>query len=277
MFTTLDAKPQEWMQGDQSVLHTVAACHFASPEHAEHWINLLVPKNRNGEFLKWAGGRRKDATRSAFLSGCVDHASEFDFSVTCVSSHEDEMSWFAWAFYYPNRHLITQEPDAKGRNCLKFELGNGESIKFPVLRAGYLIWYHSVVRYLSDGKGIHGKFLSDNFCTDEIGPGPRKAIGVAFVNWLLNMRDPKPQISLPTNDRFCRLDLLSDHFCGLANTVWSGTATEKQAKDFNELEESRPDFIENVRFATDLTIVDENGVDVTAEVKTAVAKGSVDG
>ncbi len=91
------------------------------------------------------------------------------------------------------------------------------------------------------------------------------------------MRDPKPQISLPTNDRFRRLDLLSDHFCGLANTVWSGAATESQAKDFNTFEQSRPDLLENVRFATNLTVVDENGVDVTTEVQAALAKGSVDG
>ncbi|MBX3331424.1 MAG: hypothetical protein KF722_13540, partial [Nitrospira sp.] len=235
------------------------------------------PKNKNGEFVKWAGGRRKDETRNVFLSACLDHANEFDFSVTCVSSREDEMSWFAWAFYFPNRHLITQGADAKNRNCLNFDLGNGESIKFPVLRAGYLIWYHNVVRYLSDGKGIDGKFISDNFCNDELGPGTGKAKGVAFVNWLLNMRDPKPQISLPTNNRFRLLDLLSDHFCGLANTVWSGAAPERQAADFNKLEQSRPDLIENVRFSTDLKITDENGIDVTAQVKAAVTKGVVAG
>jgi hypothetical protein len=91
------------------------------------------------------------------------------------------------------------------------------------------------------------------------------------------MRDPKLQISLPTNDRFRRLDLLSDHFCGLANTVWSGEATDRQSKNFNALEQSRPDLFENVRFATNLTVVDENGVDVTAQVQAAVAKGSIDG
>lgn len=276
-FTTLDAKPQEWMQGDPTVLHTVAACHFASPEHAEHWINALVPKNRNGDFVKWAGGRRKHETRNAFLAACVDRARELDFSISCVSSSEGEMSWFAWAFYFPNRHLIAQKTDAKGRNCLVFELGNGQSVALPVLRAGYLIWYHNVVRYLTDGKGIHGNFLSDNFCADEVGPGPGKAMGVGFVNWLLSMSDVKPQVSLPTNDRFRRLDLLSDHFCGLANTVWSGAATESQAQDFNAFEQSRPDLCENVRFATNLTVVDENGVNVTAQVQAAVAKGSVDG
>ncbi len=277
MFTTLDAKPQEWMQGDARVLHTVAACHFTSPEHTEHWINLLVPKNRNGEFVKWAGGRRKDDTRSTFLSTCIEHASKFDFSVTCVSSYEGEMSWFAWAFYHQNQHLITQGPDARGRNCLKFDLGNKESIEFPVLRAGYLIWYNNVVRYLTDSKGINGRFLSDNFCNDAVGPGAGKARGVGFINYLLSMHDPKLQISLPTNNRFCQLDLLSDHFCGLANTVWSGVAPIQQTADFNKLEQLRPDAIENVRFATDLKIVDQNGVDVTAQVTAAVAKGSVDG
>ena len=277
MFTTLDAKPQEWMQGDSAVLHTVAACHFTSPEHAERWISTLVPKNKNGDFLKWAGGRRKDETRNEFLAACVAHAHDLDFSVTCVSSSEGEMSWFAWAFYFPNRHIIAQRRDARGRNCLVFEPGNGQSIVIPVLRAGYLIWYHNVIRYLTDGKGIRGKFLSDNFCADEVGPGPSKAMGVAFVNWLLSMSDVKPQLSLPTNDRFRRMDLLSDHFCGLANTTWSQTATESQSRNFKALEESRPDLFENVKFATNLNVVDENGVDVTAEVRAAVAKGSVDG
>jgi hypothetical protein len=275
--TTLDAKPQEWMQGDPDALHTVAACHFASIEHAEHWIKTLVPKNRNGDFVKWAGGRRKDETRHTFLAACAAHAHDLDFSITCVSSSENEMSWFAWAFYFPNRHFIAQRTDAKGRNCLVFEPGNGQAVLLPVLRAGYLIWYHHVIRYLTDGKGLRGKFLSDNFCADEVGPGPGRARGVAFVNWLLSITDVKPQISLPANERFRRLDLLSDHFCGLANTVWSGMATESQTRDFRALEQLLPDVFENVKFATNLTIVDENGVDVTAQVRAAVAKGSVDG
>jgi hypothetical protein len=277
MFTTLDAKPQEWMQGDATVLHTVSACSFASPEHAEHWIDALIPRNRNGEPVKWAGGRRKDQARDAFIAACIKYAGELDFNITCVSSSEGEMSWFAWAFYFPNRHLITQKTDQKGRNCLHFKVNDGESIYFPVLRAGYLIWYHQVIRYLVDGKGICGKFLSDNFSNDEVGPGAGKARGVAFVNWLLNMRDPRPQISLPTNNRFRRMDLLSDHFCGLANTIWSGTATEAQAAGFKELEHLRPDILESIQFATHLTVVDENGMDVTAQVKAAVVNGSVDG
>jgi hypothetical protein len=275
MFTTLDAKPQEWMHGDSKVLHTVAACHFSSPEHAEYWIDALVPKNRDGQFVKWAGGRRKTETRDAFLAACINNLEKLDFSVTCVSSNEGEMSWFAWALYFSNRHLITQKTDTKKRNCLIFELGNGESMGFPVLRAGYLIWYHNVIRYLVDGKGICGKFLSDNFCGDEMGPGPGKAKGVAFVNMLLNSRAPKPQISLPTNDRYRKMDLLSDHFCGLANTVWSGTATEDQTRAFNTLEQSRPGLIENIRFATNLKVVDENGADVTAQVQAEVVKGAI--
>lgn len=280
MLTTLDAKPQEWMQGNAALLHTVAACHFDSLAHAEKWINLLVPKNRNGDFIKWAGGRggrRKEDTRTAFLAACIDHARDLDFSITCVSTTEAEMSWFAWSFYYPNRGFITQRIDAKGRNGLVFNLGNGASFDFPVLRAGYLIWYHRVIRYLCDYKGIGGKFVSDNFCCDAVGPGVDSARGVTFVNWLLSLRAPSPQVSLPRNDRFSRLDLLSDHFCGLANTVWSGAATENQTNDFNTLERLRPDFIENVKLAINLTVVDENGVDVTEQVQAAVALGSLDG
>jgi hypothetical protein len=54
-------------------------------------------------------------------------------------------------------------------------------------------------------------------------------------------------------------------------------ATESQTRDFRALEQLLPDVFENVKFATNLTIVDENGVDVTAQVRAAVAKGSVDG
>ena len=63
MITTLDTQPQEWMEGDEKVFHTVAACHFENIEHIEHWINKLIPRNQSGNLVKWSGGKRKSHTR----------------------------------------------------------------------------------------------------------------------------------------------------------------------------------------------------------------------
>ncbi len=41
MITTLDAQPQEWMEGDANVFHTIGACHFLNEEHIEYWIISL--------------------------------------------------------------------------------------------------------------------------------------------------------------------------------------------------------------------------------------------
>src|SRR4051812_34504388 len=95
MITALDAQPQEWMEGKENTLHTVAACHFKSLEHLEHWVHRLAPRNQNGEFVKWSGGRRKAETRDRFIENCFKYAGEIDFQVNCVSTSEGEMGWFA--------------------------------------------------------------------------------------------------------------------------------------------------------------------------------------
>ena len=277
MITTLDAQPQEWMEGDENVFHTVAACHFQNIEHIEHWINKLIPRNQNGSFVKWAGGRRKGQTRDQFIDNCLKYSSEIDFQVNCVSTIEGKMSWFAWAFYMQNQRLVTQRLDAKNRNCLVFQISNEKDISFPVLRAGYLIWYHHVVRYLSEFQNIRGKLLSDNFACDEEGPGDGKAVGVSFVNFLLKQSGSDLQISLPKAGRYRECDRLSDYFCGWVNSVRSKTATESHTRKLAELETHSKGFIENVVFATNLKIVDEEGNDVTEAVKAAVASGSANG
>lgn len=277
MITTLDAQPQEWMEGDENVFHTVAACHFQNIEHIEHWINKLIPRNQNGSFVKWAGGRRKDQTRDHFIDNCLKYSSEIDFQVNCVSTIEGNMSWFAWAFYMQHQRLVTQRHDAKNRNCLVFQISNEKDISFPVLRAGYLIWYHHVVRYLSEFKNIRGKLLSDNFACDEEGPGDGKAVGVSFVNFLLKQSGSDLQISLPKTGRYRECDRLSDYFCGWVNSVRYKTATASHARKLAELETHSKRFIENVVFAMDINIVDEEGNDVTEAVKAAVASGSANG
>jgi hypothetical protein len=154
MITTLDAQPQECMEGHAHRFHTVAACHFQSVEHVEHWINILIPKNKNGAFIKWSEGRNKDETRARFIDNCAKHSHDIDFSVDCVSTEEGKMSWFAWAFYMQHRNLISQRLDRKQRNCLVFKIGGQQELVFPVLQAGYLIWYHHVIRYLAEEKKL---------------------------------------------------------------------------------------------------------------------------
>jgi len=274
MITTLDAQPQEWMEGDEGVFHTVAACHFENVEHIEHWIQKLIPRNQNGEFVKWSGGRRKDQTRDQFVNSCLKYASEIDFRVNCVSSSEGEMSWFAWAFYMQNQRHVTQRLDAKGRNCLVFKISTEKDLHFPVLRAGYLIWYHHVIRYLAESQVIKGKLISDNFANDQEGQGDGKALGVSFVNFLLTQSKSELLVSLPTNERYRACDRLSDYFCGWVNSVRSKTAAKSHEQKLAELEAHPKRFVENVILATNLNIVDEKGADVTDAVKAAVASGS---
>lgn len=273
MITTLDTQPQEWMEGDENIFHTVAACHFQSIEHIEHWINKLIPRNQNGSFIKWAGGRRKDQSRDQFIDNCTRHSNEIDFKVNCVSTNESEMSWFAWAFYMQNQRLVTQRLDNKNRNCLVFQISGNKEIVFPVLRAGYLIWYHHVIRYLAEFQKINGMFLSDNFACDEEG----KALGVSFVNYLMFQSKCEIRVSLPTNDRFRECDRLSDYFCGWVNSIRSNIAVEEQVNKLSELESNDNKFIENVIYAMNLNIVDEKGNDLTEAVKAAVVSGSAHG
>ena len=271
MITALDAQPQEWMVGNENIFHTVAACHFKSLEHLEHWVHRLVPMNQNGTFVKWSGGRRKAETRDQFIENCFKCAGEIDFQVNSVSTSEGEMSWFAWAFYMQNRELVTQRLDAKGRNCLVFKISVDKDLQFPVLRAGYLIWYHHVIRYLAEVQKVKGKLISDNFANDQEGPGEGKALGVSFVNFLLAQNKSELQVSLPVTERYKSCDRLSDYFCGWVNSVRSKTATTIQEQRLSELESHPKKFIDNVIFATNLNVVDEHGNDVTAAVKAAVA------
>jgi len=135
------------------------------------------------------------------------------------------------------------------------------------LRAGYLIWYHNVIRYLVEYKKISGIFLSDNFCNDEIG----KAIGVAFVNFLLSASPEKPQISLPTVERFAKLDLISDAICGWVNSVKSNIAPTDYVINLEQFENAKSRPIDNIVFATDLQIKDKNGNDITKKIKNIIA------
>lgn len=272
MLTTLDAQPQEWMEGDADVYHTVAACHFKSLEHIEYWVEKLIPKNQNGRFVKWSSNRGSKRHRDEFINNCLKHSNEIDFMVNCISSLEGKMSWFAQAFYMQNNTLITQKIDAKGRNCLVFQISSENSLSFPVLRAGYLIWYHHVIKYLGEFKGITGKFLSDNFCADEVGPGDGKALGVGFVNFLLKPSPLGIQVSLPTNDRYRQCDQLSDYFCGWVNSVRSGVSNEKHQRQLAELESTPNKFMDNIIYEPQFTFIDDDGNDVTQAVMDAVER-----
>lgn len=262
------------MEGDHTIFHTVAACHFENLQHIENWIQRLVPRNRNGEFVKWSGGRRKAETRDEFIDNCLRCANEIDFRINCISTNEGEMSWFAWAFYMQNKSHVSQRLDTKGRNCLVFKISAERELQFPVLRAGYLIWYHHVIRYLAESQNVTGKLLSDNFANDQEGPGEGRALGVSFVNFLLTQSKSALQVSLPITERYKTCDRLSDYFCGWVNSVRSNTATKLHVQKLAALEDHPKKFIDNITFATSLNIVDEQGNDVTAAVKSAVASGS---
>lgn len=173
-----------------------------------------------------------------------------------------------------NKSVVTQQLDDRDRNCLVFTINSELNLSFPVLRASYLIWYHHVIRYLSEYKNINGKMLSHNFCNDEVGPGEGKAIGVSFVNYLLNQNSIELQISLPTIDRYKQCDRISDYFCGWVNSVRSEVATESREQKLTELEKETNTFIDNIIFQMNLNIVDENGVNVTAAVEAAVISGT---
>ncbi len=155
-----------------------------------------------------------------------------------------------------------------------FKISTEKDLQFPVLRAGYLIWYHNVIRYLAESQNINGKLISDNFACDQEGPGDGKALGVSFVNFLLTQSKSDLQISLATTERYRACDRLSDYFCGWVNSVRSKTAAESHEQKLAELEAHPKNLVENVLFATNLKIVDEQGRDVTDAVKLAVASGS---
>lgn len=262
------------MEGDAETIHTVSACGFRNIEHAEYWIDKLIPKDKNGNLLKWAGGRdrkRKEESRKKFIENCLKHKNEIDFSIDVISSPEGKMSWFAWAFYFQNKDKVLQRTDTKGRNCLVFTgIGDGD-ISFPVLRAGYLIWYSHVVSYLSESKNIHGNFLSDNFCNDEVGQGEGKALGVAFVNFLLGLSEKKPQVSLPNNERLSKLDIISDAFCGWVNAVKTGTSEMYFSENLDIFEKGKSP-IDNINFSANITIIDENGNNITALIQEELQK-----
>ena len=191
-----------------------------------------------------------------------------------MSTSEGEMSWFAWAFFMQNQRHITQRLDARSRNCLVFKISTEKDLQFPVLRAGYLIWYHNVIRYLAESQNIKGKLISDNFACDQEGPGDGKALGVSFVNFLLTQSKSDLQVSLATTERYRACDRLSDYFCGWVNSVRSKTATQSHEQKIAELQAHPKNLVENVLLATNLIIVDEHGHDVTDAVKAVVASGS---
>jgi hypothetical protein len=274
MFTTLDTQPQEWMEGNEHNSHTIAACHFQNLDHLEYWVDKLVPKNRNGSFVKWSSGRHKSKTRERFIENCLNCFNEIDFQVNCVSTNEGQMSWFAWSFYMQIKNSVTQQLDCKNRNCLVFQIGKNQTISFPVLRAGYLIWYYFVLKYLFEFKNISGKIISDNFCGDEVGPGEGKALGVSFVNFLLGQSNFTSLVSLPKTSRYRACDRLSDFFCGWVNTFRSIGGHKQYESKFNKLEGLTNKSIESIVYQMDMKITNENGEDITEMVKNAVVQGS---
>jgi len=69
---------------------------------------------------------------------------------------------------------------------------------------------------------------------------------------------------------------LSDYFCGWINSVRSKTTVNAHGQKLAELE-THSKWIENVIYAMNLNIIDEDGNDVTEAVKAAVDSGSANG
>lgn len=138
MFSTIDSQPQEWLLNDPNLLHTLCFCRFRDSESARNWIYTLIPKDKNGKLVKWSAGgpkERVERRRKMFIEKIDNYYHAIDFEVHCISSTESQISMFANALFLQNLEKITQEPDAKGRNCLVFKINEQKTVRMPALRA----------------------------------------------------------------------------------------------------------------------------------------------
>lgn len=259
MFSTLDSQPQEWLTGNAGELHTLCICVFLDSASAKKWIHRLVPKNKNGQFLKWSsGGRgaRNRIRRLEFISNLERDYDAIDFVAHCISSTEAQISQFTRAFYLQNISNIAQETDKKGRNCLVFKVSDTMSLRIPVLRAAKLLWIFYCLKYMKEVNNLEGFILSDWFSCDST-VGENSAEGVKTVNFLLKSAGVDLQLSLPNNPARAEAELLSDWFSGLSNGSKNGQAGLELSGRFNALVGRNPEKINAIDFACDLVISGE--------------------
>jgi len=250
MFSTMDSQPQEWLLNRAEALHTLCFCCFRDSKHARTWIHRLVPRNRNGAFLKWSNGgpkKRVHRRRTSFMDVMDQHFDELDFLVHCISSTEGQISKFANSFYLQNLKNITQRVDAKGRNCLVFQVSTNDQIQLPVLQAAKLLWIFFCVKYMKEQHGLDGFIYSDWFACDSYFT-PQKAIGVSMVNFLLASVGIGLQVSISEDPKRSEADLLSDWLCGWCNVAKSSAPNHEFARRFEALLQRNPNKFEAVHF-----------------------------
>jgi hypothetical protein len=256
MFSTLDSQPQEWLLHDPELLHTLSICCFRDSASARQWIDRLVPRDKNGQLLKWSSKGRTVRTldrRTQFANQVSASYDQMDFSVHCISSREAQISQFAQAFFLQNNQNITQELDSKGRNCLVFKITQEKTIKMPVLRAAKLLWIYFCVKYMKEVNDLTGFIFSDWFSAD-VPEGEDKALGVSFVNFLLAQTGINLQLSIAHQPSQSEADLLSDWFAGWSNSSKGGTGNPELTATFNELIERAPQKIDWIMFACNIEV-----------------------
>jgi hypothetical protein len=256
MFSTLDSQPQEWLQNDPELLHTLCVCCFRDSVSAREWIHRLVPRDKNGQLLKWsAKGRttRNLDRRTQFAERVSASYDQMDFSVHCISSTEAQISQFAQAFFLHYNQSITQELDSKNRNCLVFKINQQKTIKIPALRAAKLLWIYFCVKYMKEVNNLIGFIYSDWFCAD-VPEGEDKALGVSFVNFLLSQTGINLQLSIPHKASQSEADLLSDWFAGWSNSSKGGTGNPELSAKLDQLIERAPQKIDWIMFACNIEV-----------------------
>ena len=257
MFNTIDSQPQEGLLNDANLLHTLCVCCFRDGGSARNWIHTLVPKNRNGNLVKWSAGGPKERVqrrRMQFIEQVDKHYDAIDFVVHCISSTESQISLFANALFLQNLQNIGQELDTKGRNCLVFKVSDQKTICMPALRAAKLIWIFFCIKYMREVHNLSGFIYSDWFSNDAA-VGEDKALGVAMVNFLLSSTGVGIQLSIANSPESSEADLLSDWFAGWSNSSKGGTANSELAAKFDALIERTPRKIDWITYQCNLDVV----------------------
>jgi hypothetical protein len=256
MFSIMDSQPQEWLLNDPNALHTLCICCFRDSAHARKWIHTLLPRNQHGKLLKWSSGSRKKRTerqRAEFIDSMERHYDDIDFRIHCISSTEGQISNFSQAFYLQNLENVSQALDAKGKNCLVFQVAKDKQIAIPVLRAAKLLWIYYCLKYTKEVHQLHGFLHSDWFACDSMS-GEVKALGVSMVNFLLTATKLDLQISIAKDPKKSEADILSDWLCGWCNFARSTGRTTDLAKRFEALSNRDPSKFDAIHYACNMEV-----------------------
>ena len=237
-------------------LLTLCLCCFRDAESARKWIHTLVPKNKNGHLVKWSSGgpnKRVQYRRMKFAEQIDKYYDIIDFEVHCISSTEGQISLFANAFYFQNVQNIRQQMDAKGRNCLVFQVTNEKTVCIPALRAAKLIWIYFCIKYMKEVHSLGGFIYSDWFSNDSL-VGQDKALGVSMVNFFLSSTGIGLQLSIANDPGTSEADILSDSFAGWTNAAKGGMSGQDLAAKFDALVDRTPTKIDWIMYQCNLTI-----------------------